>query len=95
MQLADIFAWDIDFALSLRKGDMFTVVYEKSLLKIKKLIVATSFLPSLSTEDTHILLSGLKIKTVLRIISPPREKVCAKPFTHPGGFCPHQLPFQS
>ena len=29
MQLADIFAWDIDFALSLRKGDMFTVVYEK------------------------------------------------------------------
>jgi murein DD-endopeptidase MepM/ murein hydrolase activator NlpD len=29
MQLADIFAWDIDFALSLRKGDQFTVVYEK------------------------------------------------------------------
>jgi len=28
MQLADIFAWDIDFALSLRKGDQFTVVYE-------------------------------------------------------------------
>ncbi len=29
MQLANIFAWDIDFALSLRKGDKFTVVYEK------------------------------------------------------------------
>jgi len=29
MQLADIFAWDIDFALSLRKGDQFTLVYEK------------------------------------------------------------------
>lgn len=29
MQLAGIFAWDIDFALSLRKGDRFTVVYEK------------------------------------------------------------------
>lgn len=29
MQLANIFAWDIDFALSLRKGDRFTVVYEK------------------------------------------------------------------
>lgn len=29
MQLADIFAWDIDFALNLRKGDQFTVVYEK------------------------------------------------------------------
>lgn len=29
MQLAGIFAWDIDFALNLRKGDQFTVVYEK------------------------------------------------------------------
>lgn len=29
MQLAEIFAWDIDFALNLRKGDQFTVVYEK------------------------------------------------------------------
>ena len=29
MQLANIFAWDIDFALSLRKGDQLTVVYEK------------------------------------------------------------------
>ncbi len=29
MQLANIFAWDIDFALNLRKGDQFTVVYER------------------------------------------------------------------
>ena len=29
MQLAGIFAWDIDFALNLRKGDQFTVVYQK------------------------------------------------------------------
>lgn len=29
MELAGIFAWDIDFALNLRKGDQFTVVYEK------------------------------------------------------------------
>ncbi|KAF3979937.1 MAG: peptidoglycan DD-metalloendopeptidase family protein [Methylococcales symbiont of Iophon sp. n. MRB-2018] len=29
MQLAGIFAWDIDFALSIRKDDAFTVVYEK------------------------------------------------------------------
>lgn len=32
MQLANIFAWDIDFALSLHKGDQFTVVYEKLLV---------------------------------------------------------------
>ncbi len=29
MNLADIFGWDIDFALDLRKGDNFNVVYEK------------------------------------------------------------------
>ncbi|MCK5829056.1 MAG: peptidoglycan DD-metalloendopeptidase family protein [Methylococcales bacterium] len=29
MQLAKIFGWDIDFALSLRKNDQITVVYEK------------------------------------------------------------------
>ncbi len=29
MELANIFAWDIDFALNLREGDRFTVVYEK------------------------------------------------------------------
>ncbi len=29
MQLADIFGWDIDFALNLRKNDKITVVYEK------------------------------------------------------------------
>lgn len=29
MELANIFAWDIDFAMDLRQGDHFTVVYEK------------------------------------------------------------------
>jgi murein DD-endopeptidase MepM/ murein hydrolase activator NlpD len=29
MQMAEIFAWDIDFALNLRNGDKFTVLYEK------------------------------------------------------------------
>lgn len=29
LKMADIFAWDIDFALQLKEGDHFTVVYEK------------------------------------------------------------------
>jgi len=29
MQLANIFAWDIDFALNLREGDQFSLIYEK------------------------------------------------------------------
>ncbi len=29
MQMTEIFAWDIDFALNLRSGDKFTVLYEK------------------------------------------------------------------
>ncbi len=39
MQLADIFAWDIDFALNLRKGDTFTVVYEKLFVDGKEIDV--------------------------------------------------------
>ncbi len=37
MQLANIFAWDIDFALNLRKGDQFTVVYEKQFVEGKEI----------------------------------------------------------
>ena len=29
LKLADIFAWDIDFALNLHEGDQFTIIYEK------------------------------------------------------------------
>jgi murein DD-endopeptidase MepM/ murein hydrolase activator NlpD len=32
MELASIFAWDIDFALDIRKGDQFTVLYEELFL---------------------------------------------------------------
>jgi murein DD-endopeptidase MepM/ murein hydrolase activator NlpD len=32
MELAGIFAWDIDFALDIRKGDQFTVLYEELFL---------------------------------------------------------------
>lgn len=32
MQLADIFGWDIDFALEIRSGDRFTVIFEEDYL---------------------------------------------------------------
>jgi murein DD-endopeptidase MepM/ murein hydrolase activator NlpD len=37
MELAEIFGWDIDFALELRAGDQFRVVYEKQFLDGEKL----------------------------------------------------------
>ncbi len=37
MELAGIFGWDVDFALDIRKGDSFTVVYEEHYLDGKKL----------------------------------------------------------
>lgn len=47
MNLAAIFAWDIDFALSVRKGDQFTVVYEKRFVDDKEIspgnIIAAEF----------------------------------------------------
>lgn len=47
MQLSNIFAWDIDFALNLRRGDMCTVIYENIFIAGKKVgtsnILATKF----------------------------------------------------
>lgn len=47
MELAGIFAWDIDFALNLREGDQFTVVYEQLLIDDRQIdtgnIIAAEF----------------------------------------------------
>lgn len=40
LQLTDIFAWDIDFATNLRRGDQFTVVYEKNSSDGERIIAA-------------------------------------------------------
>jgi len=37
MELAQIFGWDIDFALDIRKGDQFRVLYEEKYLDGKKI----------------------------------------------------------
>lgn len=48
MELAGIFGWDVDFALELRKGDRFSLVYEEQFLDGKKLrngpILAAEFI---------------------------------------------------
>ena len=38
MELISIFAWDIDFALEVRQGDQFTVVYEKIFVDGKEIL---------------------------------------------------------
>jgi murein DD-endopeptidase MepM/ murein hydrolase activator NlpD len=48
MQLAEVFGWDIDFALDLRAGDRFSVLYEERFVDGKKLgsgdILAAEFI---------------------------------------------------
>ncbi|MET0050301.1 MAG: peptidoglycan DD-metalloendopeptidase family protein [Candidatus Thiodiazotropha sp.] len=48
MQLADIFGWDVDFALEIRSGDRFTVIYQEDYLDGEKLqdgpILAAEFI---------------------------------------------------
>ncbi len=48
MSLANIFAWDVDFALEIRSGDRFTVIYQEEYLNGKKLrngpILAAEFI---------------------------------------------------
>ncbi|WP_455199109.1 peptidoglycan DD-metalloendopeptidase family protein, partial [Kaarinaea lacus] len=47
MELAGIFGWDIDFALDIRSGDRFTLVYEEQFLEGRKIrdgnIIAAEF----------------------------------------------------
>ncbi len=47
MELADVFGWDIDFALDIRKGDQFKVIYEEKFLDGEKIgngdIIAAEF----------------------------------------------------
>ncbi len=47
MELAEIFAWDVDFVLDIRSGDSFSVLYEEQFLEGKKIghgrILAASF----------------------------------------------------
>lgn len=48
MKLVDIFAWDIDFAQDIRRGDQFTVIYEKHVVDGKEIddgeILAAEFI---------------------------------------------------
>ncbi len=48
MELAHIFGWDVDFALDIRKGDQFTVMYEEHFLDGNKVnegpIIAAEFI---------------------------------------------------
>jgi murein DD-endopeptidase MepM/ murein hydrolase activator NlpD len=67
MQLAGIFGWDIDFALDIRKGDQFSVIYETKYLDGEKIgngeIIAAEFINQGKTyqavrytdaeDDTH------------------------------------------
>ena len=48
MQLANVFGWDIDFALDIRSGDQFSIIYEEKYLDGEKIkdgnIVAAEFI---------------------------------------------------
>lgn len=84
MQLANIFAWDIDFALNLRKGDHFTVVYEKLLVDNQEFDSGEIILPNLLIRTILSLLSDLKIKMGIPATLLLKEKVCVKLFyEHP------------
>ena len=51
MSLAGIFGWDIDFALDIRRGDHFEVLFEDNLLKEKILAAVILLPPYLPTKD--------------------------------------------
>ena len=94
MELANVFGWDIDFALDIRSGDQFTVVYEEKFLDGDKIkdgtIVAAEFINA-----------GNRYRAVQYTDSngntdyySDNGRSMRKPFlTHAGRFCSYQFAF--
>ncbi|MDA2921855.1 peptidoglycan DD-metalloendopeptidase family protein [Patescibacteria group bacterium AH-259-L07] len=53
MEMADIFAWDIDFGLEVRAGDTFDVLYEKRFLKGKEVSPGKVLLARYKSENNE------------------------------------------
>ena len=54
MELANIFGWDVDFTLDLRKGDRFTVVYSELYLDAEKISDGQIYAAELVTRGRQI-----------------------------------------
>ena len=54
MELANIFGWDVDFTLDLRKGDRFTVVYSELYLNAEKVSDGEIYAAELITQRRQI-----------------------------------------
>lgn len=51
MEMAEIFGWDVDFALDIRPGDHYTVVYEEQLLSGEKIGVGNILSAEFSNQN--------------------------------------------
>lgn len=62
MQLAELFAWDIDFVLDIRKGDKFRVLYEELYLDGEKVGEGDILMAEFWNQDRH--LSAFRYETL-------------------------------
>jgi hypothetical protein len=77
MKLASVFGWDIDFALDIRRGDQFSVVYEEM---VKKFVMEKFLRLNLSTEGKVIERHITPIQKEIQDFLHPRGIVCARLF---------------
>lgn len=62
MQLAELFAWDIDFVLDIRKGDRFRILYEELYLDGEKVGEGDILMAEFWNQDRH--LSAFRYETL-------------------------------
>lgn len=80
MELAGIFGWDIDFALDIRRGDTFAVIYEEIFLNGERCVMATSSPPHLAIVARHSPPSAIPTATVATNTTAPMATACVRRF---------------
>ncbi|MBL4623396.1 MAG: peptidoglycan DD-metalloendopeptidase family protein [Immundisolibacteraceae bacterium] len=81
MELANIFGWDVDFTLDLRKGDRFTVVYSELYLNAEKVSDGQIYAAELITRRRQIRATRYEDKSGAISYYTPEGKSMRKAFS--------------
>lgn len=79
MDLANIFGYDIDFALDIRDGDEFELIYEEKSSRASKSVPATSSLPASPIAARPLLPFAIPTSRAAAATTAPTARACARP----------------
>jgi len=87
MELSEVFGWDIDFALDIREGDSFSVLYEELYRDGKKIRDGAVLAAEFTNRNKHFRLS-LQAITAMSTTTIQKGTACVKNFCAPLSISP-------